>query len=520
MSRRSAIFRRPDNIPLPHTGEWAALAGLACCALPLIALRIWRSVIIAPITRNEGFNAYHTLSLLARHSPYYRSDLTGNNYPPLYFLLQAPLVRLGADPVLSGRALSWVAFAGSVWLIFSIVRSWGRDGRAAGVAALFFAASFCLWFPLQVGTNEPQIWSHLFALAGIRLLAAGGDRPPRLAPAACFVLALFFKHNAVGLPASAVLALLLRAPRRGASLLLSCAVLGLVGALVCTAAFGTPWIANMMSPRSWDLAAGIAHVFRWGFPLVPAACIAIVLAIPVRAVPEAPFLALACGVCGALGVVALMSRGVYYNALFELDIALALTVGVGLAAWPSSGELPARVVRPAAIGALVLGLAANPDMTSVAALAHPAQLAARMRAEAETSARIVQALRQAEGDAICENLVYCVWAGKPFVVEPFLFGERARRNPALTAALLAPIAEGRIGAAQLEGQPAPQGASLYPGAVWAAAGDALTLRVQVDGQTMLLLRPPRRPQAAVARGVTDLSRQNTATVSTSADHRN
>ena len=105
----------------------AALAVLLLAVLPLAVRNLLAIPVLAPLDPNEGWNAAHTLALMAGHALYPPpQSLMVNNYPPLSFYLVAALTRHGHDDaVIAGRMLSLLAFLATGAGIALVLRQMG-----------------------------------------------------------------------------------------------------------------------------------------------------------------------------------------------------------------------------------------------------------------------------------------------------------------------------------------------------------------------------------------------------------
>ena len=73
---------------------WTGAAAAAALAFPALASRAALSTMRMPLNYNEGWNAYHALSVAQGRALYPPADaLLPNNYPPLSFHLVAGVGR-------------------------------------------------------------------------------------------------------------------------------------------------------------------------------------------------------------------------------------------------------------------------------------------------------------------------------------------------------------------------------------------------------------------------------------------
>src|SRR6267142_1657798 len=114
-----------------RSSEAIALVVLGVPLLIALIALAYRSTLLIAINYNEGWNAYHAAALVSGGKLHYPAAATvTNNYPPLSFLINAILRRLGNDPVAS-------AFGAMLFTAYSVVQ-----------------------FNIYVGIYDPQWLAH------------------------------------------------------------------------------------------------------------------------------------------------------------------------------------------------------------------------------------------------------------------------------------------------------------------------------------------------------------------------
>ena len=128
----------------------------ALAVLALLVRNIAAIAVLAPLDPNEGWNAAHTLLLLAKGTPYPSpSGLMVNNYPPLSFYLVGALTGWTGDAIIAGRILSLLSFLAIAIAIALVCRQMACGLRARISAALFFAAVLLVCSD-YVAMDDPQ----------------------------------------------------------------------------------------------------------------------------------------------------------------------------------------------------------------------------------------------------------------------------------------------------------------------------------------------------------------------------
>jgi hypothetical protein len=403
-----------------------ALLGFLC------ALGLWRVAAIAglqvPLDPNEGWNAYHTAAALGGEALYPGAqNYLVNNYPPLSFYLVGAAGTVIGDAIVAGRIVALLAALGVACGLFASARAMGCRGRAAVLPPLLFLAGLAI-FSDYLGMDDPQMLAHAVAMAGFFVLL----REPRsdkalVAAAFLFVAAFFVKHNVLAMAVAVTLWLLVH-DRRSA---LRLAVFGmgflLAGLILFRLVYGTSLISHLLTARLYSfeqLGQGLLGGLQRSFVLLAG------LALLVALKPRDRFVQLAAlyaGIAILIGAVFLGGAGVDVNALFDADIALALSAALlidRVKGWRAAA-LAAAYALP-----LMYYAAANEDWRKADYWLHPLQ------EETAVARQDIAFIAARRGPALCEMLSFCFWAGKPPEVDVFNVGQEfdtgARSDAELT----------------------------------------------------------------------------------------
>lgn len=440
---------------------WSAIATMGGLALLLLSALAFRSSLTYQINYNEGWNAYFVQRVLTG-LPLYPGDSEAiiNNYPPLSFYLVAALSVLTGDIPLAGRLMSWAAFLGCTLTIGGVL---GRMGcRWIGIlcGAVVWAALMTIRFDLYVGMFDPQMTAHCVMLVGFYLLLG---RPPNtrlrtLCSAALVVTAGAIKHNILALPITIVIWLVFYHRQILFVWLIGAVSVALVQLAIFQYAFGSELIHGITAARRYLLSFAYTKMVNWIGPIAPLLGIA---AVPAFIAPRDPFavlialymvLALAVGCLGAAGEIT------NYNIIF--DVAISASLGIGyLVGRP--GTL-AEVSTDRSDGVTQSGLAAWGSVfcafslllagaqVADATTTNPGRWLARERMREADAAKTIQFIASRPGPAICEALMICFWAGKPFVLDPFNYGQAVLAGTRDPAALLAELRAHRYSVIQAD----------------------------------------------------------------------
>jgi hypothetical protein len=473
--------RTPDAAaPVGVRGSWAAglvLAVLSVSTAIVLAALLCRSSLRYPLNYNEGWNAFWAHRAALGQSIYPSAGaMVFNNYPPLSFLLVGALSWLGLDVWIVGRIVAWLSFAGCAVLIRGVLRAWGRTGAAATLGAVLFCALMATDYNDYLGMYDPQLTAQFGMLTGFYLLVRAGLLVPagplsgpgplarpgplvRLGPrvrlggpsrfsvvlAACIVVvSLFVKHNVIALPAAITVWLALYRRDLLVTWLVTVAAGLAIGFLLCLAAFGADFPAGLATPRAWSAHNAVIKLTQWLPPVVLPALVALGLLFRPARDPTGMFLGLFAALALATACLGTAGDGVVYNALFELVIAASLAIGYRVGGARSGAPDSWIALAIAAVVAWSVAL------TAVAMIAYRSDWIAghdRLVATAQRSAAIIAAQ---SGPALCEDLLLCYWAGKPFEVDAFNYAQSVGAGRRDERALLARIEQGSFGAIELD----------------------------------------------------------------------
>jgi hypothetical protein len=431
--------------------------GLALLCVPQFMRAALSVGVRAPQDFNEGWNAMHAAALAAGAALYPAADgLFLNNYPPLSFHLLAALANWTGDAIAAGRALSLASLAGLCLLTAQAARALGCS-LAQGLLAGSFLLAVFLAYSHYPGIDDPQLFGHLIAAAGLAALTGAPASTARLAAGALLIaLAGFVKHNLVALPVSVVVWLAIYHPASAARFLGM--GIGAVAAYWTLFAWldGPGFLGNLFSAREYALRVALIGGGKWALKTAPFLALLWYAAWRHRGDPGLALCGIYSGVATVTGLVFIGGAGVDQNVFFDAYIACAL----GLAALLRVCAGPRLV-----LAAFLVPLAISAAVQSRAEWLNAGHWIAPRQAEARRSGVEIELLRSRSGPALCLELAHCYWAGKPRVLDPFSYAQRSAAGEPVEAALLARIAAREF--ALIEG-----GASVWGANVAAAAGAA------------------------------------------------
>jgi len=394
-----------------------------------------RAIITAPLhvpfDPNEGWNAYHALAAITTGNPYPPpGSFMVNNYPPLSFYLVGLFGSWTGDNVVAGRFVSLASFV--LICVFSAIslRRMNVSVSSSRFAVLFFAGTLLLTTD-YVGMNDPQLTGHAFQLAGLLFVL----RRPRtgryiIAAAALFAAGGFIKHNLFALPLACFVWLAAYDRRNAIRLIAGLLAISVGGFVAVKATLGVDLFEQLNSPREFSFAQLETNLLHWltvaGVPLCA------LLWLLFRSADEtAALIILYAAVSIVSGAILLGGAGVDVNAMFDSDIALAVSVGLVTSRLAASGRLiwsaAAQILAVLCILPLAVIAVRTPDWQDLSFWLSP------MRDDAALATQDIVFLRASAGPAMCENPTFCYWAGKRASIDVFNLNQQfatGTRDPA------------------------------------------------------------------------------------------
>ena len=465
--------------------------GIGALTVLLLAMtRLWLIPAHISFNPNEGWNAFQAARALGP-GPLYPDPraLTGNNYPPLSFPLVGWAGRAIGDPIVAGRLLSVAAVAAVATGVHRAVARLGPESRTLPwLGVLLFLGFNATQFRAYLAMDDPQWLAHAFMTAGLVLLLPASPRAPvspwTAAAGALLMLAGgLVKHNLIAFPLAATAWLALH-HRPALWIWLATAVAGVVlAAGLGLQLYGADLFRDVLqAPRhtSWlrmwrssalllasalpmlVVSAGLLRSRRWDGRI------------------DLVLLAIALGM--TVGVLQRSGQGVNVNAHFEGLIALCIGAPAALAR--GGGDSRTKRTRAAILlAAPFLVLVPITVRNAAAEIAH------RRSAQAAWT-RMQERIARTPGPVVCETLALCFWAGKPFSLDVFLYGQRAAATGDV-GELRRALDEGRFGAIERDpARAAPRPGDLANPILPLLDGAGPVVFTGADGRRLIV---PRRP---------------------------
>jgi hypothetical protein len=407
----------------------AALVALGILAALYFAWPVWRAQLPLEIDSNEPWNARHADAVRTGQDLYPDPDgLVANNYPPLSFYLIGKIAALTSfDAIYVGRLLSLLATAATAIAVGFCVRQFGGSRMAALLAGLWFLATMARFFEGYVGMNDPHLLALAIMVSGLAWFIRRRLNGRAVEPAILvMVVAGFFKHTLLGVPATALCWLGLANPRlalRAALVGVGAAALGLA---ICGAAYGDAFFRELFMHRGLVVRrAAVALVYmQW---IAPALLVFAIWAWHQRQEESVRFTTVFLINAFVVYFLQMLGAGVDYNAQFELTVAAA--IGLALA-FDRIGAIPAvqrwGIDRARlAIVLILIGRLLFSSRTAPYMLVASPHFRAALQEQVAVMEAETKRIAAIPGPVVCrEAMTVCRRAGKSFVFDNFSLYER------------------------------------------------------------------------------------------------
>jgi hypothetical protein len=402
------------------------------------------------VNYNEGWNIYNA-SIVANHQLLYPAKYawTTVNYPMLSFFIFAQLHRLTHDYLFTARVVSLLSLICCSLLVGTIVRSLTGSWRSSSLAGFYCLALFCTDADFYVGADDPQMFAHVFFLAGLLIYLWRRQSFFALATAALlFVVGGNIKHNPIDFPLAVLLELCFTSLRRA----LWFSAWGLLFAAVSVVLnihYGGPaFVGELLAPREYSPAHALDQLVNVFGPVLLPFCVALWTAYILRKDEKRRIAAILFFTTLVVGGYFGGGRGVSINALFSALLALAILIGLFFQ--EASSERWEWARRPQAVYAPPLLFAWLTIPWIISGNLNPLHSMREIVSQQRRFDEDVALLRDRPGPAICESLLRCYFAEKPYRYDPFNATRFIQLGKLDAATIIGEIRQHEYGAIQLD----------------------------------------------------------------------
>jgi hypothetical protein len=400
----------------------AVICLMTATMLALFGFPLRRTLATVEVNYNEGWNAYRA-AMVASGIPLYATPPhgfgTGTAYPPLSFHLIA-LLGNASNFTLTGRLLSLISLLAAGVFVGLVVRQAGGSRQIAFFSFLLYEIGIALLRSDRIGMCDPQLLGEALSTAGLYFYLRNPLSNRLLCLSALlFCVAGFTKHNLIVFPAAVAIDLLLRSRR---------AFLTWAGAMLFCAGFLTGMtllIDGRYFPMHLMGGGGRTYSYRiaWSqfhhYAETFQGILVIGTAWSICSLRSRTVLASAFVMSHLLGFLLAGGSGVDLNIFFNALAATVIACGLAL----SDSNLLLVGSRPSALystASLMFAVFFISVMLFV-----PGQLRrdrANLRAlplQEKEFRSAVEFVKSRSGPALCESLLLCYEAGKPFEYEAY-----------------------------------------------------------------------------------------------------
>lgn len=445
MQSRPSSNRLLRLLTLAHA-RWVAIAVTAYCAFwPLL-----RATLRLEIKYNEGWNAYNAAAI-AHHQWVYpvRYGWTMANYPVLSFVAVSQMGRLTHDYLYAGRLLNLLGLTVCCLCAGTIVSHFTGSRRSGAMGGVLCLVLFCTSGQSYVGMNDPQILAQSFFMAGLLLYILRGEKPWALAlTALLFVIGGNTKHNLIDFPIAVALELALVNRRRLASFV-GLMLLWEVPLYWINLHVGGPeFLHQILVARRYVAGKILGQTTDYFGPQLIPLALGIYMAWRMRHDPRRRLLSIFFAVALVVGIYFSGGEGVALNTYFSATLALAMLLGLFLHYFdvPRPGlKGTSEQWRAGATALLFLWMLIPLACEEVF---FPVENWRNLHQQQERYLRQVDFLKAQPGPALCESILRCYDAGKPYVFDPFSAASLIRAGQLDENELIGKIAAQHYGAIQ------------------------------------------------------------------------
>jgi hypothetical protein len=408
-----------DCVKRSATRNYVILAVLALFSLATAAYPTIRAFYRFQVNYNEGWNVYNTQAV-AQHAQLYtpKYSWTLVQYPPFSFYVIRYLSYFGGNYLLAGRLLSLFSLALSSLIVGLIIARLTQQFTPALFGALFCLTLFCSESADYIGMDDPQLFAQIFFLSGLLVYIS---RPRSFTCIGVVVFLFVFggliKHNLLDFPLAVFLDLCFVSRRRAAQFLFWAIVLVGASVGICTLVFGPFFITKLLSPRAYSGVNAIRAFLNVYGPIQLAFIAAFLWALKSWAVESERVISLFFFSSLLVGIGFSGGAGAASNYFFDNFLAISVLFGTLIHfVWRLIPDLKVPKlwgwsIPFALFSSLLYAFCISGDSRLGQRLAELPRDQQRFESQ-------VAFLKLQPGLALCESLLTCYDAGKPYIYDP------------------------------------------------------------------------------------------------------
>jgi hypothetical protein len=462
--RKSRVIRKTDRLPdrtevlsskgtfsIAEACVWITLGILSAFSLVTFYYPMVRAFYQFEINYNEGWNVYNTQTAMLHLPLYYpKYGWTSVNYPILSFYLVGYVSHLIGDYLLTGRLISLVALLVSCVLVGLIVKKLTGGWGPAAFAAVFCLGLSCSRIPSYVGADDPQMLAHPFFLFGLWLYMAAPPTTMQIAGlTSLFALGGNIKQNLLPVPISVLSDLFLTSSSKAVRFIVFGVLFLGLSIVVNIVVGGSFFFSHLLTSRAYSLVKLRQGFFSFYSPLGQPLAISAFWSIWQLQNRQARVIAFYFFSSLLIGMAFGGGAGVANNTFFDNFFAMSIIMGACLdllwkAPIPSFGKGGRwRFLVPVLLYSSVV-------VTFVPWGVNMPKLLSELPERQRLYVAEVSFLVEQPGPAICESLIMCYDAGKPFIFDPWNATRLVRLGKLDSNEIVKQIAEKKYGAFQTD----------------------------------------------------------------------
>jgi hypothetical protein len=428
---------------------WVTLAILLAFSLATLVFPVARAFYRFEANYNEGWNVYNTQAAM-QHLPLYypKYGWTTVNYPFLSFYIVGYASLFVGDYLLAGRLISLVALLVSCVLVGLIVKRLTGGRGPAVFAGAFCLGLFCSVAHASVAVEDPQMLAHPFFLFGLWFYMAAPPSTLRIAGiTSLFIVGGNIKHNLLPAPISVLSDLFLTSSSKAVRFI-AFGVLFLALSIVVNIVVGGPFFfSHLLTSRGYSLVKARDNFLLFYSPLGLPLAISAFWSIWQFQNKEARVISLYFFSSLLIGAAFGGGSGVERNTFFDSLFAMAIIMGACL---DSLWKAPIRSLGKGGRWRFLVPvlLYSSVVFTFVPLGLKVQRMFSELPEWQKASDAEVSFLAAQPGPAICESLLRCFEAGKPYIFDPFNSDRLMGLGILKSSEIVKQIAEKKYGAIQ------------------------------------------------------------------------
>jgi hypothetical protein len=471
LPNRTEPLSSKGTFPIDEGLVWITLAILLVFSLVTFIYPTARAFYRFNFNYNEGWNVYNTQTAMQHRALYAaKHGWTDVGYPFLSFYLVGYLSHFGGDYLLTGRLISLVALLVSCVLVGLIVKKLTGSWGPSVFASVFCLGLFCSKALNSVGADEPQMLAHPFFLFGLWVYLQAVPSTLRIAGlTSVFILGGNIKHNLLPAPISVLLDLFATSSKKAVRFMAWGVFFLALAIVINTLVGGSFFISQMLSSRPYSLTRVGLSLSWFCLPLALPIAISVYWSIWQLQNRQARVISFYFFSSLLIGAAFIGGAGVADNAFFDAYFAISIIMGACLdSLWkapiPNLGEGGrCRFLVPVMLYSSVF-------MVYVPWGLHVSKWLYDLPDQQRVYKIEVSFVAEQPGPAICESLIMCYDAGKPYILHPFGFTTGVRTGQLNSDELVKQIAEKKYGAIQTETPVTQKPTERFPDEVLDAIG--------------------------------------------------